>query len=59
MDIEDYRQIQGADRMYPYTIADVAYSLVKLGMIYIAVLIVEGVAIKLYDRWKERRDDRQ
>ena len=37
--------------MYPYTIADVAYSLVKLGMIYLAVLIVEGVAIKIYEKW--------
>ena len=37
--------------MYAFTIADVAYSLVKLGMIYIAVLIVEGVAIKIYEKW--------
>ncbi len=38
--------------MYPYTIASVSEALVELGLIFLGVLIAEGIIVKLYDRWK-------
>ena len=43
--------------MYAFSIADIAYSLVKLGMIYLGILITEGIVIMIYDKWKGKRHD--